>query len=93
MNPDKTKPSTKEGISYWWIWVLGMSCVLILMVYALWLSQDYQTEKYVPNIDNWDCEKLGKWIIEKRLHGNGFEVQAAKQFADIYPVKCGGISP
>lgn len=91
----ETDPLEKESSDtrFQILFALGMICLIIFLAYLVWLGQDYQTKLYVPNIDDWSCEKLGKWIVDKRLHGNGFEVQAARQFADIYPIKCGVATP
>lgn len=52
-------------------------------------SDDLQKQIYIPDFDLMTCDEIGKWLVEKRHDGNGFEQYGAKKEADLYPVKCG----
>ncbi len=77
-----------EFVSFKW---LGLFALLIgtLSFFALWTLNDYQNMQYSPSheIIN-DCEKLGKWVEDKRINGNGIEMNIAEKYSDIYPIKC-----
>jgi hypothetical protein len=55
---------------------------------VIYFLDDLQRDRFVPELDTLSCPELKEWIIEKRIDGNGYEKVGAKQFADIYPVKC-----
>lgn len=72
------------------LWGLGLMVLIISTIgfTAIYFLDQYQWERYTPDYDSMSCEELKEWIIEKRINGNGYEMQLAEKYSDVYPVRC-----